>query len=204
LRWLRVAERGILVAMGASLRPKFALDVAVPAERLLARLDQQLRAPGCELCGLVTPTRIELQVPPSRKHLWSPELRVEVQAEDTGCRLSGSYGPHPHVWTMFMGIYAALTFAAFLALIFALAQWTLGEPLTALYATPLLALLAAGARALGFVGRGLAKSQIDELRAFLDRAIAQLERPDSVPSRSGVRAAVPTPARDDEAPSAAG
>ncbi len=162
-----------------------------PAERLLGRMERRLRAPGCALCGLVAPTRIELQVPPERKRLWSPELRVEVKQVDGAWHLSGTYGPHPHVWTMFVGVYAGLSFAAFLALIFALAQLTLDEPPRALYLLPALLLLAAGARALAFVGQELAKPQIDELRAFFDETLAQAQAADGAPRRSGVRALRP-------------
>jgi hypothetical protein len=182
--------------MGVELRPKFELALELGAERLLERLDRRLRTPGCSLCGVVTPTRIELQVPLSRKRLWSPELRVEVERAGGGCHLTGTYGPHLHVWTLFVGIYAGLSFFAFLALIFALAQWTLAESPRALFVLPLLVLLALAARSLAFVGQGLAQQQIDELRAFLDQTIA--DAADQVPRRSGVRALKPTHAERDD------
>lgn len=186
----------MLPGMGATLRPKFELTISEPAERLLERMERRLRAADCALCGVVTPSRIELQVPPARKHLWSPELRVEVWQDGAACRLTGAYGPHPHVWTMFLAVYAGLSFVAFLALIFVLAEYTLGEPLQALYLLPALVLLAVGARSLAFVGQGLAKPQIEELRAFLDDTIARADAAESAPRRSGVRALKPESEQD--------
>jgi len=187
--------------MGARLRPRFELAIPEVAEQLLDRIRRRLQSPGCSLCGLVTPTRIELHVPPSRKHLWSPELRIDVQDEGNSCRLVATYGPHPHVWTLFVGVYAVLAFLAFLAFIFALAQWTLQGQLSAIYTLPVLLLLAAGARSLAFVGQGLGKDQIDELRAFVDELIAEGEQPESVPRRSGIRAAEGATSLRDSAPS---
>ena len=130
-------------------------------------------------------------MPPSQKHLWSPELRIDVQQVADECRLVGTYAPHPHVWTLFVGVYAVLAFSAFLALIFVLAQWTIHGEMSALYALPVLLLLATGARSLAFVGQGLGKAQIDELRAFVDEVIREGEQPTSVPRQSGIRAAGP-------------
>ena len=175
--------------MGARLRPRFELAIPETAEHLLERMGRRLRAPECSLCGLVTPNRIELHVPPSQKHLWSPELRLDVQQVADECRLVGTYAPHPHVWTLFVGVYAVLAFFAFLALIFALAQWTIHGEMSALYALPVLLLLTTGTRSLAFVGQGLGKAQIDELRAFVDEVIREGEQPQSVPRRSGIRAA---------------
>jgi hypothetical protein len=178
--------------MGTRLRPTFELEVPAPPEQLLEHMDRRLRAADCSLCGVVTPSRIELHVPPARQHLWSPELRIEVRAEGTGSRVEGRYGPHPHVWTLFLAVYAGVSISAFFAITFAASQWLLQEPLTALYAVPILVLLAAGVRTLAFVGQGLGKAQLEELRAFLDDVIAESEVPVSAPRHSGIRATNPS------------
>jgi hypothetical protein len=178
--------------MGARLRPTFELETSAAPAQLLERVRQELQAPDAPLCGLVTSSRIELHAPPSRQHLWSPELRIEVHPEGTGSMLRGTYGPHPHAWTLFLAVYAGLAIGAFFAGTFALSQWLLHEPLTALYVLPVLLLLAGGAHALALVGQGLSKAQIVELRAFLDERLVELETPVSAPRHSGVRAAKPS------------
>jgi hypothetical protein len=165
--------------MGARLRPKFELMIPETAERLLDRMAARLRSKESPLCGVVTPVRIELHVPPSRQHLWSPELRIDVQSASGGCRLVGTYGPHPHVWTLFVGIYAALGFGTFVALTFGLSQWLIGARASALYLLPLLLLGALGLRSLAFFGQDLGHDQMDELRAFLDEVVAEAEAPSS-------------------------
>ena len=195
--WQFLVSRATLRSMGVRLRPRGELAISETAELLLERAESRLRSPSCSLCGLVSPTRIELHVPPSRKHLWSPELRIDVRQEGEQCRLVGTYGPHPHVWTLFVGVYAVLAFLAFLAVIFAVAQWTLQSEISALYVLLGLLLLAVGARLLAFVGQGLGRDQIVELRAFLDEVIAEGAPQSSAPRRSGVRAAgAPTTNRD--------
>jgi hypothetical protein len=175
--------------MRAPLRPAIEIEVRESSERLLDRTARRLRAPDCPLCGVVAPDRIELHVPPSRQHLWSPELRIDVRGQGDTCRLYGVYGPHPHVWMLFAGVYGALAFGAFVALVFAIAQWTLGQPPSALYALTVLSLLAFLARSLAYVGQGFAGDQMDELAAFLEDLIARGEAAESVPRRSGIRSA---------------
>jgi hypothetical protein len=174
--------------MRAPLRPTFELTVAEPAELLLERAARRLQTRGCSLCGIVTSERIELHVPPARQHLWSPALRIDVRPEADASRLRGIYGPHPHVWMLFAGAYGVLAFGVFVALTFVLAQWTLGQRVSALYALGVLLLLAVGMRFLALLGQGLGTEQMDELRAFLDDVIAEGAAPDSVPRHSGVRA----------------
>lgn len=100
----------------------------------------------------------------------------------------GVYGPHPHVWTLYVGIYAGITFAFFVAAVFAFAQWTMGADVVALYFLPPLVLLGLGVHGLAFVGQGLGAEQMDELRGFLEEVVRERELTD-VPLRSGVRAA---------------
>jgi hypothetical protein len=100
------------------------------------------------------------------------------------------YGPHPHVWLTFAAAYGTLAFSAFVALIFATAEWLLGERLNGLYAFALLAVFTALVRSLAFVGQGLGGPQMDELYAFLEGVLAQSAPGDSVPRHSGVRSAL--------------
>jgi hypothetical protein len=173
--------------MGGKLRPQFELTTHRASAEVLEHVSRHLGVRGCPLCGLVTPERIELHVPPARQHLWSPELRVEVQPTTEGSRLVGTYGPHPHVWTLYVGIYAGIVFAAFVASVFAFAQWTMGDDAFALYALPVLGMLAVLAHTVAYVGQGLGAEQMDELRAFLERVLDE-EVPVSAPLRSGIRA----------------
>jgi hypothetical protein len=138
------------------------------------------------VCGIVAADRVELHVPPERQRLWSPELRVDVETEGEGCRLRGTYGPHPHVWMLFAAIYGLLGCAALVAGVFAMAEWTLGRGVSSLYAFPVLVLLVLAVRSLAFFGQGLGGEQMDELRGFLEEVLEQGADPKSVPRRSGI------------------
>jgi hypothetical protein len=181
--------------MGARLRPKFEATTEEPAELLLGRVSRELRARGCSVCGIATSDRIELHVPSERQHLWSPELRVTVERQGSETRLTGAYGPHPHVWTLYVGIYAGIAFAAFVVAVFGFAQWMMEREPAALYWLPALALLGIGAHAVAFVGQGLGADQMDELSAFLRRIVDQPVDADA-PLHSGVRAKRPSDGSD--------
>ncbi|HVU00463.1 MAG TPA: hypothetical protein VHE30_01880 [Polyangiaceae bacterium] len=175
--------------MRGPIRPPFVLETNLAPDEVKARVEEMLRSEGRRLCGLSFDGRIELHVPPERRHLWSPELRVDVIRTEHGSRLGGAYGPHPHVWSAYVALYALLGMGAFVAGTFGFAEWAIRERPVALYALVPALLGAVGLYALSLLGQSLAAEQMDELR---DALVAELVRPrTTAPPRSGVRARVP-------------
>lgn len=49
---------------------------------------------------------IFIRIPKAKKHFWSPQLHLEVDAvDDENSILHGLFGPSPAVWTMFMFLH---------------------------------------------------------------------------------------------------
>lgn len=47
-----------------------------------------------------------IKLPKSERHLWTPQLHIEIEAiDDSSCLLKGLFGPNPTLWTMFMFIH---------------------------------------------------------------------------------------------------
>jgi len=168
--------------MASEIRPRFELETDEDMDALLERVSRRLRSKDCPLCGIASDGRIELYVPPVRQRLWSPELRVDVRRTAHGALLRGTYGPHPHVWMAYAALLVLSAVSAIAAVTFALAQWSMHQPVSAVYALPPIMLVFALTYRLAFVGQGLATGEMDELRAFLDEAVFA-----SAPIASGVR-----------------
>ena len=157
-------------------RPGFELSTRLSAEAVVVRVGQRLRAKPCPICGLSMPERIELHVPSERQHLWSPELVVQVQAAGAGSRLVGRFGPHPHVWTLFMALLGVSAIGTLVALGYAYAQWTMGQTPTALWAIFVAVATLAMLHLVSQLGRGLGAEQMQELRGFLEATLSDTRR----------------------------
>lgn len=174
--------------MKREIRPRFELRTDESADELMRRMSQSLRCLECPLCGIAAEGRVELYVPPARQRLWSPELQLDVRTTEEGTLLEGKYGPHPHVWAAYAAILGLSAVATTAALTFALAEWIMRQPMTALYALLPLGLVFAGTYAVSFIGQDLAAKEMDELRAFVEDVVYS-----SVPLPSGVRIRISSP-----------
>lgn len=128
-------------------RPRFEYTVAMPADEVLRRVrDAMQGAPG--IVGLVLESgRIELTVPPGERHMWSPQLTVDVETNSgEASELRARFGPHPHVWTLYVALYAIASFAAIACLVTGASQWMLDREPWALSWTPAAVALRAWSR----------------------------------------------------------
>ena len=115
-----------------------------------------------------------LDVPPSERHYWSPQLnfRVEENEDDQDSSvIKGLIGPRPAVWTMFMFVYFSIGIAGFFISCFGVSRWMLGEYSNLLLALPAAALIMATAYKAGKYGERLGHDQIDILKNFVRSAL---------------------------------
>jgi hypothetical protein len=159
-----------MTARPPRVRPRFVLPVPLSAEEVLSRTKSALAERG-DIDGLVLTGRIELVPDRESRHFWSPQLTVDVEAEGEGSVLRGRFGPHPHVWTLYMCIHAIGAFATVGSAMFGISQYLVGQTPWALFALPAAPVLAALVWALAFVGQGLGAEQMYALRRFLEESL---------------------------------
>lgn len=154
------------------MRPRFELELDVPAASVFAELERQLAREGAVAAGAVLPRHVELRVAKDRAHFWSPNLSLElVDEREPLARLCGRFGPDQGVWMLFMMLYAILGMVGVLALMFGTSQWLVHEPPLAFLGVPACIALAAFVYGAAFIGQGLGAEQMYTLRSFVDQAI---------------------------------
>jgi hypothetical protein len=156
------------------MRPRFAVEVDSSVEDVMAALCE--RAEGNTQGVRVKCTRRHgvLDFPKHRRHFWSPQLGLTVEAveESGGCtRVVGHFSPHPHIWQAFVFIYGTLFAAGFFSLMFGLAQWGMGRTPWALLGPVVALALAAFVYGATFIGQGLGAEEMYRLRAYLDGCV---------------------------------
>lgn len=147
-------------------RPRFDLRSKLGPQEIAARLKAHLRT-SKSMRGVALPDRIELSWAGEELRFWSPQLVADVRPEGDGAHLSARFGPDPYVWGMYVLTYLALGFLTLMAAAYGVAQLTLGQTPTALYAAPGGAVLAGLVYGASFVGQGLGSDQMYQLRATL-------------------------------------
>jgi hypothetical protein len=159
------------------LRPTFELRVGDDPRAVGARLKSTLEAePGAfesrwargEMHVIVAPAR-------TRRHVWSAWLHLDLRTPDEGqgTLLFGRFTPNPGVWTAYMLTLIALLAIALFALALTLAQMTLERPTWGLW---LLAGSVGVACTLVYgsiCAQGKALTEMDEMRAIVQRAIGK-------------------------------
>jgi len=138
-----------------SLRPSFELELDVPSGELIEQL--------------------VLTVLPEARHFWSPWLTLDIGPRGEGTHVSGTFSPHPSVWTAYMFGYLALGIVLLFSLLFAGSVVMMGGG--AAWSLWIAGGAVAGGVAMWWVsvlGQKLATAQMDELRGALTQVIAHV------------------------------
>ena len=154
-------------------RPTFELDVPCTPTRALALLRERVENLGAECQGQFFPGHAVLAIPSERQHFWSPQLTLDLEPRPDGTRVHGTFGPRPAVWTLFVFCYCLLGFAGLMGFVFGFSQWSLGADAPALWSVPLAAGLTGMVYATAMVGQRLGRSQMVQLRAFVEAALIE-------------------------------
>jgi hypothetical protein len=149
-------------------RPRYEFESDLPPERIVQDVRAFFRE-NDRIKGLALPHRIEMAFSGDEQHLWSPQLIADLHVEGSKTRLSVRFGPHPHVWGMYMAGYFILGTLTLIASSYGFSQLTLGQSPTALFVLPVLTVLLGLLYGASFVGQGLGFDQMVRLRDALQR-----------------------------------
>jgi len=161
-------------------RPRFDFDSPASPEQFLAHFRARLKD-AKRVRGLVVEENctIEMTLVADHVKVWSPQLSLLVSpsVQGEGSSIKARFGPHPHVWGMFLAGYALSGMLSCALLLFGVVQIFLDQTPWALYATPLAILGAALVYGAAYVGQGLGSGQMNDLRMSLESISSELSQP---------------------------
>ena len=157
----------------ARLRPRFSVELPVPADEATLRLREGLEALEGDGSSMAAGRYADLLIDRSERKVWSPRLTVRVEDAVDGSTLRGRFSPRPDVWTGFMFVYFLVVFLILFGATLGYVQQVSDETAWGYWAVPLGLLVLAGIHVAGYMGQRLAANQMRELRGRLD---AVLER----------------------------
>lgn len=153
------------------IRPRFKHlvknDQHAVEQKLLAALQTEI--PVCE--SDFRPGYINLRIPLTEIHYWSPQLTLTFESTEEGTIIRGLYGPSPDVWTLFFFGYAAVGVLFTILGMWGFAQYNLGIDAPMLWALPVLAAIGAILYLIAQFGQKLGAEQMYRLHHFYESVI---------------------------------
>lgn len=162
------------VTNATRIRPKYHLKSKTPPSLLLEEIQHRL-AESSEVIGKIVENHVYLCMPESEQHYWSPELRINIDSEGGETTIRGIAGPNGKVWATFMVFYLLAVMLFIFGGSLGVSAWFLGLSSDWLWSIPASVVLYLIILFSAKYGQKLGRSQLMQLRGFLDQCIAQAD-----------------------------
>jgi hypothetical protein len=156
----------------ARMRPKFSIELTVPADEAMHRLRERFETPESHATSMVAGRCLELTVERSERRVWSPRLSIEIEESTNGSSIRCRFSPRPDVWTGFMFVYFAVVFLTVFGATLGYVQQASDETAWGYWAVPFGLLVIVCIHGASYVGQRLAAAQMLELRDRLESVVS--------------------------------
>ncbi len=161
------------------IRPKYQLYSELTPNIVIDEIKSLLTTKE-NVVGRILGSNVYLRLPDEEQHYWSPVFQVKIGNAENGASIKGIIGPNPKVWATFMVFYGL----AIMLLIFGgslgISQWMLGMESIWIWSVPVSIILFVLIFVAAKYGQRLGADQLIRLRYFLDEAIDNAEKRQSV------------------------
>ena len=151
------------------LRPRFRMEVNNPESEVVDIVRNKLKYDNPNhFDSTIVEGHLILRINKKDRHFWSPQMDISVQTmEEGGTLIRCLLAPEPAVWTMFMFVYAATGFTAFIGLMIMMSQWTLERDMWGIYVFLVATLLGVAAYLVAQAGKKIADGDMRLLKSFI-------------------------------------
>lgn len=157
--------------MSAELRPRIKLISNLDEDEIISRIKNKINDQNNKCTGWAKEGYALICAPETERHIWTPQLNLQLEKAEEGTEIRGVIGPSASVWTAFAFTFSILGFIAFIALFWGLSRLSLDYSADILWIVPLAMLLIFGVYMLARVGQQLSKDQVKHLKEFIELAI---------------------------------
>ena len=162
------------VSVGAArMRPKFSIELPVPADEARLRLREGLDTPELRASTMAAGRTADFMVDRPERRVWSPRLTIRIDDSPDGSTMRCRFSPRPDVWTGFMFVYFLVVFLIVFGATLGYVQQVSNETAWGYWAVPSGLLIIACIHGASYVGQRLAVTQMHELRGRLDQVLSR-------------------------------
>lgn len=149
------------------IRPRFKHQITGQKEVLENLIKEKLKT-QTQFKSTYLPGHIYIKITASQQHLWSPQLHLTFEQEDSHVIIRGLYGPNPTVWAVFFFGYVILGLLACFVSVWGFSLWSLGKSVDVLWGLPLLSIIAIVMYITGQFGQKMAAQQMFDIHHFYE------------------------------------
>lgn len=157
--------------MSAELRPRIKIISKLSKNEIVERITKKIKDPETKCTGWAKEDYALICAPENDKHIWTPQLNLQIDDLEEGTEVRGVIGPSANVWTAFAFAFSLLGFVAFVSLFWGLSRLSLDYSADILWLVPIALLLIVAVYMLARVGQQMSVDQIKELKNFVETAL---------------------------------
>ena len=156
------------------LRPKCKIvDIDIDSDTIISKIQQNLETGKDIVVGNIDyeQQHIELRVPKSQRHYWSPALHVWLESNNDTTSVSCVLGPNNKIWNTFIVFYSIAILFTIAGLILGIYQKINHQEPYYFWIVPLGLVLILGINFAARIGQYWGKTQSQQLKGFLSMII---------------------------------
>jgi hypothetical protein len=157
--------------MSTELRPRIKIISNLDKDEVMNRIKVNIDDPNSECSGWAKDGYALICAPESERHLWTPQLNLQIDQHNEGTEIRGVIGPSASVWTAFAFAFSILGFIAFVSLFWGLSRLSLDYSADILWLVPVALVLIIGVYLLARIGQQMSRDQVKQLKKFVETAI---------------------------------
>ncbi|MBK7105119.1 MAG: hypothetical protein IPH62_07540 [Ignavibacteriae bacterium] len=159
--------------MSAELRPRIKIISKLSQTEVLEIIKQKIEDPNSPCKGWAKEGYAVICAPQNEKHIWTPQLNLQIDETEKGTEVRGVIGPSESIWMAFAGTFFLFGLAAFVFLFWGLSRLSLDYSAEILWLVPITIILILGVYMLAKIGQQLSKNEVKQLRKFVESAFVE-------------------------------
>jgi len=157
--------------MSAELRPRIKIISKRSTDEVMEIIKQKVEDPKSTCKGWAKEGYAVIYAPQNEKHIWTPQLNLQIDETEKGTEVRGIIGPSENIWTAFAFAFSILGFIAFVCLFWGLSRLSLDYSAEILWLVPVALILILGVYMLARIGQQLSKNEIRQLKVFIEASL---------------------------------
>lgn len=157
--------------MSSELRPRIKIISKLGKEEIVTRIKSKIDNPDTTCTGWAKEGYALICAPENDKHIWTPQLNLQIDDIEEGTEVRGVIGPSASVWTAFAFAFSILGFIAFVSLFWGLSRLSLDYSADILWVVPISLFLILGVYMLARIGQQMSRNQVKELKNFIETTL---------------------------------
>jgi len=157
--------------MSSELRPRVKIISKLDKDEVINRIQKKVKDPNTPCDGWVKDGYALICAPKNDRHIWTPQINLQIDEHEEGTEVRGVIGPSASVWTAFAFTFSLLGFITFVSLFWGLSRLSLDYSANILWVVPVAIMLIVGVYLLARIGQQLSKKEVKYLIEFVESTI---------------------------------